>query len=65
MIILYTTGCPKCKVLEKKLSEKNISYTSITDVNMILAQGLNLMPVLQVEDKVLDFAHAIEWVNKQ
>lgn len=65
MIILYTTGCPKCKVLEKKLSEKNISYTSITDVNMMLAQGLNLMPVLQVEDKILDFAHAIEWVNKQ
>ena len=26
MVILYSTGCPKCQVLKSKLDSKNISY---------------------------------------
>ena len=32
MIILYTTGCPRCHVLETKLKQKNIEYVECNDV---------------------------------
>ena len=35
-IVLYTTFCPKCKVLEKKLQQKDIVYEVVADVD-----GLN------------------------
>lgn len=65
MIILYSTGCPKCQILKKKLDTKGISYTTITDVNVMLSKGFNLMPVLQVHEQIFDFAAAVEWINKQ
>lgn len=65
MITLYSTECPKCQILKKKLDTKGINYTIITDVNAMLAKGLNLMPVLQVNEQLLDFAAAVDWVNKQ
>lgn len=65
MIILYSTGCPKCKVLESKLVTKGIDYSSVTDVETMLRKGLNLMPVLEVNGQLLDFAAAVDWVNRQ
>lgn len=32
-ITLYSTGCPKCKVLKKKLEEKGIKYTENNSVD--------------------------------
>ena len=32
MIILYTTHCPRCKVLETKLNNKNLEYTIVDNV---------------------------------
>lgn len=65
MIVLYSTGCPKCKVLEAKLNTKGIQYSTVTDVDLMIAKGLNLMPVLEVNGQLLDFALAVEWVNQQ
>lgn len=65
MIVLYSTGCPKCKVLEAKLNAKGIQYSTVTDVDLMIAKGLNLMPVLEVNGQLLDFALAVEWVNQQ
>ena len=31
-IILYSTGCPKCKILKKKLEDKNIDYVESDDI---------------------------------
>lgn len=63
MVVLYTTGCPRCKVLEAKLAAKQIDYQSITDVETMLKKGLNLMPVLEVDGELFDFASAVDWVN--
>ena len=30
-MILYTTGCPKCRILEKKLSDKGIGFEKCDD----------------------------------
>ena len=65
MIVLYTTGCPKCKVLESKLASKSIQYSTVADTNLMLSKGLNFLPVLEVDGELLDFSRAIKWINEQ
>jgi glutaredoxin len=62
-IILYSTHCPRCNVLEKKLKQKNISYEEINDVKIIEQKGYLTVPILEVDDEVMDFKTANDWVN--
>ena len=64
MIILYSTNCPKCKVLEQKLKSKNIEYIEFTDVNKMIEMGFSVMPMLEVDGIVMDFATANKWINE-
>jgi len=64
-IILYSTHCPKCKVLEQKLESKNIDYEEITDVNIMIEKGFMTMPMLEVNDEVMDFVTAYTWINER
>lgn len=63
--ILYSTGCPKCEVLKKKLAEKGVQYTENNSVDEMLKLGIETVPVLKVNDRLLDFKEAVDWVNKQ
>lgn len=63
MIVLYSTGCPKCRILEKKLNDKKIEYEICDDVNMILDKNFMSVPMLEVNNKVMDFGEAVKWVN--
>lgn len=65
MIVLYSTGCPKCGILERKLNEKNISFTKCADVDEMLALGIMSVPVLSVYGDMMDFSKAVQWVNEQ
>lgn len=62
-IILYSTGCPKCIILEKKLNEKNIEYDEITDVDLMQDKGFMTLPMLEVDGNTMDFGAAVRWVN--
>lgn len=62
-ITLYTTHCPKCKVIEKKLESKKIQYTEETNIEKIEELGFVSVPVLQVDDEFLEFADANKWIN--
>ena len=64
-IILYTTGCPQCAVLKKKLDMKGVLYEQNTDTDDMLALGIDEVPVLKVDDKLLSFAEAVKWVSTQ
>lgn len=64
-VTLFSTGCPKCGVLKKKLEAKNIPYTENTNVQEMLALGIRSAPNLMVGDEILDFTHAITWINNQ
>ena len=64
-IILYTTHCPKCNILKAKLDEKNISYTEITDINLMRTKKILMAPVLEINGEILDFKPAVDWVNQQ
>ena len=63
-IILYSPGCPKCKVLKHKLEEKGIAYTENGSVDEMLSLGIVQVPVLSVNGELLDFQTANQWVNQ-
>ena len=64
-VILYTTHCPKCNVLSKKLNDKNIAYTEVNDVNIMSEKNIVFTPYLEVDDELMDFTKAVAWVNAQ
>lgn len=65
MITLYSTGCPKCKVLKKKLDEKGIEYMVNSSVEEMMTLGITQVPVLCIDGKLLQFKQAVDWVNMQ
>lgn len=64
-VTLYSTGCPKCKILEKKLLQKSIDFQVVTDRELMMSLGFSTMPVLKVNDKIMNFKEAVNWVNKE
>lgn len=64
-VILYSTNCPRCNVLKKKMESKNIVFTEVTNIDEIIAKGISTVPVLEVNNKQMDFIEANSWVNNQ
>ncbi len=66
LVILYTTHCPMCRVLKSKLEGKNIPYSEVTDVQLMLGRGITSVPMLELTDgDILSFPDAVQWVNLQ
>lgn len=63
-IILYTVDCPKCKVLEKKLNNANISFEICKDTKLMAEKNISKLPMLEVDDKMLTFKEAVDMINK-
>lgn len=64
-ITLYTTHCPQCNILEKKLQASGIEYTTSEDVQKMLELGFKSAPVLVVDDKPpYSFKDACAWVDE-
>lgn len=64
-IIFYSTNCPKCKILEKKLTEKNIKFTKNNNVVEMAELGVDQVPVLSINGSLLNFVEANEWINER
>jgi len=64
-VILYTTGCPKCNVLEAKLDSAGVAYTKETDVSQLIKKGFVTAPVLEVNGELMEFKLAVDWVNQR
>lgn len=62
-VVIYSTGCPKCKVLKKKLSDKEIQFDEVSDETQMEALGIESVPVLFVDGRLLNFHEANEWIN--
>lgn len=63
MVVLYSTGCPRCKVLKAKIEEKNIQYEERGDVEEMIEKGYQAAPILEVDGKPMEFREAVDWVN--
>ena len=65
MPTLFSTGCPKCQILEKKLAQKGIEYNEVNDIQQMLNIGLKSVPWLEVNGQMMDFNQANKWINEQ
>ena len=63
--ILYSTGCPKCKILKVKLDKLGIEYTTIEDVDLMQEKGFKEVPKLEVDGIVYSFKDAVDWLKEQ
>jgi glutaredoxin len=64
-IVLHSTHCPKCKVLETKLKQKNIDFEENNNVELMVQKGFTTAPVLEVDGIVYGFKEAVEWIKEQ
>lgn len=64
-VVLYSTHCPKCNVLEKKLKQKNIEFEEVNEIKKIKAKGYFSVPVLEVNGESMQFEVANNWINEQ
>lgn len=62
-IILYTTGCPRCVVLKKKLDAKGVSYSTVDDQDLMISKGFMEAPILEVDGACMGFSEANKWIN--
>ena len=66
-VTLYSTDCPKCKVLEAKLKDHNIQHNIVKDVKAIKDMGYMEAPILEVEadNNVMryTFSDAVKFIN--
>lgn len=51
MITLYSNDCPKCKLLKKKLAEKEIPYIMSMNFAVLDEEGIMSLPVIAVEEE--------------
>lgn len=74
-ITLYSTGCPKCVVLKKKLDAKGITYNVSNDTEEVKKMGFQEVPILVINEqqpnindpltKAMTFTEAVAWINEQ
>lgn len=63
---LYTTHCPKCKVLEAELKKLGASYDVFTDEDKMIRMGLVHMPVLGTDDgRFLELPAALKYLREE
>ena len=65
MITLYSTHCQRCRILEEKLDDKGIDYTIVTDIEEMTKLNIMSVPVLKIDDRLLSFKEANDWINEQ
>lgn len=63
-VILYSTGCPQCKVLKAKLDAAQISYEVCSDVDAMKALGITSVPMLNVNGALLGMKDAMVWIKE-
>ena len=62
-VVLYSTHCPRCNVLEKKLQQKEVDYDEVNDTSIMEQKGYLSVPVLAADGKSMDFKEAVDWIN--
>lgn len=65
MVKLYSTGCPLCIILTKKLDEIGITYEVFDDVDKMIEMGMTTVPMLEVDGKIMNYAEAMKWIKKR
>lgn len=65
IVTLYSTNCPRCVVLEKKLQNARINFSINNNIEEMLALGFLEAPILMVDGKAMTFKEANDWIGEQ
>ena len=63
-IVLYTTGCPQCKVLKQMLEKAEINYGTCEDIDVMMELGISSVPMLKVDGEMMNFQKAMQWTKE-
>ena len=67
MMTLYSTNCPKCKMLEKRLYQI-CDFDLVTDIDKVveIAKKFNIKsaPILVIDDKAYNFEQSMKMINE-
>ncbi len=63
-IILYSNDCPKCKILKERLDSKGVDYEICNDIDLMIEKGFRSMPILEVNEKIMNYLEAINWTKE-
>ena len=63
-VILFSNGCPRCKVLKQKLDDKQIKYTINEDFDELIENGLQTAPILKVNNNYYQFGEAVKFIGE-
>ena len=63
-ITLYSTGCPKCQILEKRLKKNNLDFIISNDVDILIEKGFQSAPVMAVGKLFYDYTSAMNLLKK-
>lgn len=64
-MILFSTNCPQCKVLEMKLEKKGIEFEICNDISELIEMGIKRAPILKLDSgEYLAFPDAIKYINE-
>lgn len=64
-VVLHSTHCPRCNVLETKLKQKNINFEENNNIELMVEKGYAMAPVLEVDGIAYNFKEAVEWIGEQ
>ena len=65
-IVVYSTHCPQCRVLEKKLEMAGFQFSIVDDVDEMSKLGMKSAPGLQVNcGPIMNFKEALDWIKER
>lgn len=64
-MILYSNGCPSCRILKNKLDDLDIPFIESTDFKVITEAGYRSVPVLQVDGKLYNFNESMQLLQNR
>jgi len=63
-MIVYSTGCPNCEILKKKLADKNVDFTLVENKDEVIKVaeefGITNVPFMV---EVYNFSESIDYIN--
>lgn len=62
-MVLYSNGCPRCKILESKLKNKGLEFKKSDDADIVISNGFRTFPILEIEGEFMSYKDANDWVN--
>jgi len=64
-VTFYSNDCPRCNILQQKLDEKGVMYEKVSDIEIMKQKGFMSVPMLEVDENIMNYLEAINWVKEQ